>query len=94
METGMASHAFSALPDKPGTPPAIHALAPKTLSGTVLNAEHAQAQADSGTSNLTIVFAELETGTDHNVLSAQPTRTGTEEFVLLVMVEEFGTLWI
>ena len=49
---------------------------------------------DSGTSNLTIVSAEPETGTELNVLCAQLTPTGTEEAVLLALEVECGTLWI
>jgi hypothetical protein len=37
------------------------------------------------------VFAEQETGTAHNALSAQPTTTGTEELAFLALEEESGT---
>lgn len=91
LEAGTDSHAFNAQPDKPGTHQAFHAHAHQALSGTASTAEHVQDQADSGTSNLTIVSAEQETGTAHNVLSAQSTATGTEEPALLALEEEFGT---
>ena len=92
-EIGTDSHASNALSDKPGIQQAFHAPAQATLSGMVLIAELAQAQADSGISNLMIVFAELETGTDHNVLSALSILTGTEEPASLVMAVEFGIHW-
>ena len=94
LEAGMDSLAFNVPLDKPGTPQAIHAHAHQPLFGTVLIAEHAQAQSGIGTINLTIVFAELETGTEPNVSFAQLAQTGTERSVSLVMVEEFGTHWM
>ncbi len=77
--TGMDSHAFNASPVKDGTHQLYHAPVLKTLSGTVSTAEHAQAQPDSGTSNLMIVSAEREIGTVLNVSFALPTPTGMEE---------------
>lgn len=90
-ETGMASHVFNALLAKPGTHQAFHAPAHPLLSGTASIAELAQVQADSGISNLTIVSAEQETGTEPNVSFAQPIATGMEEPALLAVEEDFGT---
>ena len=94
LEAGMDSHASNVLLDKPGTQQAFHAHAHQVLSGTASTAKHAQVQADTGIINLTIVSAEQETGTEHNVLSAQPTATGMEKPVSLALQVDFGTLWI
>ena len=91
LETGMASHAFNAPLDKPGTQPASHAPACQALSGTASAAKFAQAPADSGTINLTIVSAEPETGMELNVSSAQSTATGMEKAASRALVEGSGT---
>jgi hypothetical protein len=91
LEAGTDSLAFNAQLDKPGTHQAFHVHAHQAVSGTALTAEFAQVQTDSGTSNLTIVSAEQETGMAHNALSAQPTATGTEELAFLALEEESGT---
>lgn len=92
-EIGTDSHVSNALSDKPGIQQAFHAPAQLALSGMVLNAELAQAQADTGISNLMIVFVELETGTDRNVLFAPQIPIGTEKPASLAMVVEFGIHW-
>ncbi len=93
-ETGMDSHAFNVPLDKLGMQQASHAHAQAVLSGTVSTAERAQAQPDTGIINSTIVFAEQETGTAHNALSAQPIPTGTERPASHVLAEDSGTHWI
>lgn len=90
-ETGTDSHAFHVPLDNNGTQLITLVHAQPTLSGTVLTAELAQETTDIGTIKLTIVFAELETGTELNVSSAQPTPIGTERPVSLVMEEDCGT---
>ena len=92
-ETGTDSHALLVPLANNGTHQLCHVHAHPTLSGMVLNAEHAPVETDTGAINLTTVSAELETGTEPLVLSAQPTPTGTEEPALLVMAAESGTHW-
>lgn len=79
LETGMASPAFNVLLDKLGTHQVFHAHAHQVLFGTASTAECAQGPADFGISNLMIVSAEQETGTELNVSFVQSTATGMEE---------------
>jgi hypothetical protein len=51
LETGTASHAFSAQPDKDGIDNRSHAHAPKIPTGTVATAKFAQAPVDTGIIN-------------------------------------------
>jgi hypothetical protein len=91
LEAGMDSHVFNVPQGKRGTHPVSHALAHQELSGMASTAEFAQAPQDSGIINLTIASAEMETGTELNVSSAQPIAIGTEETAPPALVEEFGT---
>jgi hypothetical protein len=77
--TGMDSHAFNAPLAKDGTHQVFHAHALTTPSGMASIVEYVQVQADSGIISLTIVSAELETGTVLNVSFALPTPIGMEE---------------
>ena len=94
-ETGTDSPVFHVLLDNNGTQLTTHAHAQPILTGTALTAEHVQETTDIGVINLTIVFAEQETGTEPNVLFAQKIPTGMERLVSLVMEVDCGiqTLW-
>jgi len=85
---------FHVLLGKLGMLPVSHALVQLELIGMVLNVDHVLDQADIGTSNLMIVFVELETGMVLPVLFVPPTVIGMERPVSLVMEEDFGIHWI
>ena len=89
--TGTDSHASFAPPVKPGIQTVFHVHAQPALTGTVLNAEPAQARTDTGTINSMTVSAEPETGTEPAASFVPPTPTGTEELASLATEEEFGT---
>ena len=91
--TGTDSHVSFAPPVKPGIQTVFHVHAQPALTGTVLNAEPAQARTDTGTINSMTVSAEPETGTELPALSAQPTPTGMERPASPAMETESGTHW-
>lgn len=93
-ETGTVFHVFHVLLVKLGMLPVSHALVQLELIGMVLNVDHVLDQTDIGTSNLMIVFVELETGMVLPVLFVLPTVIGMERPVSLVMEEDFGIHWI